>query len=122
MPASQGIQRLGGAQPGDKTMVDALAPAAEALSAAVAASEPLASALADAAAAARAGADATAPMLARRGRASYVGEAARGVCDPGAFTVALFFESATAERALRRPRPRRRPRRRAGAWPSPPRS
>ena len=93
----QGIQRLGGAKPGDKTMVDALAPAAEALSAAVAASEPLASALADAAAAARTGADATAPMLARRGRASYVGEAARGVCDPGAFTVALFFESATAE-------------------------
>ncbi len=54
----------------------------------------LAAGLAAAATAARAGADATAPMIARRGRASYVGEAARGVCDPGALTVALFFESA----------------------------
>ena len=54
----------------------------------------LATGLGAAASAARAGADATAPMLARRGRASYVGEAARGVVDPGALTVALFFESA----------------------------
>ena len=54
------------------------------------------SGLAAAATAARAGADATAPMLARRGRASYVGEAARGVCDPGALTVALFFEAAAS--------------------------
>jgi dihydroxyacetone kinase-like protein len=92
----QGIQKLGKAEPGDKTMVDALAPAAAALGAAAAAGEPLATALAETAAAARAGADATAPMLARRGRASYVGEAARGVCDPGALTVALLFESAVA--------------------------
>jgi dihydroxyacetone kinase-like protein len=90
----QGIQRLGKANPGDKTMVDALAPAAAALAAAGEAGRPLAVALVEAAAAARAGADATAPMLARRGRASYVGEAARGVCDPGAITVALLFESA----------------------------
>jgi dihydroxyacetone kinase-like protein len=92
----EGIQKLGKAEPGDKTMVDALAPAAEALAAAAAAGAPLATGLAETAAAARAGADATAPMLARRGRASYVGEAARGVCDPGAFTVALLFESATS--------------------------
>jgi dihydroxyacetone kinase-like protein len=89
-----GIQRLGGAVPGDKTMVDAMAPAAAALADAVAAGRQLGEGLALAAWAARAGADATAPMLARRGRASYVGEAARGVCDPGALTVALLFESA----------------------------
>jgi dihydroxyacetone kinase-like protein len=96
----EGIQRLGGARPGDKTMVDALAPAAAALAAAQRDGSSLGAALAAAAAAARAGADATAPLLARRGRASYVGEAARGVCDPGALTVALFFESApgTSER------------------------
>jgi dihydroxyacetone kinase-like protein len=90
----EGIQKLGKAEPGDKTMVDALAPAAAALAAAAAVGEPLAAGLTETAAAARAGADATAPMIARRGRASYVGEAARGVCDPGAFTVALLFESA----------------------------
>jgi dihydroxyacetone kinase-like protein len=89
-----GIQRLGGAEPGDKTMVDAMAPAVAALADAAAGEATLAAGLADAASAARAGADATAPMLARRGRASYVGEAARGVVDPGALTVALFFESA----------------------------
>jgi dihydroxyacetone kinase-like protein len=92
-----GIQRLGGAQPGDKTMVDALAPAAGALSTAAESGATLADGLAQAAAAARAGADATAPMLARRGRASYVGEAARGVADPGALTVALLFESALGD-------------------------
>jgi dihydroxyacetone kinase-like protein len=91
-----GIQRLGGAQPGDKTMVDALAPAVAALHAAVESNASLADGLAAAAAAARAGADATAPMLARRGRASYVGEAARGVTDPGALTVAFMFEAALA--------------------------
>jgi dihydroxyacetone kinase-like protein len=89
-----GIQRLGGAQPGDKTMVDAMAPAAAALADAAAGGAAVADGLAQTAAAARAGADATAPMLARRGRASYVGEAARGVCDPGALTVAMLFESA----------------------------
>ena len=91
-----GIQRLGGAQPGDKPMVDALAPAVEALKAAAESGASLADGLAATAAAARAGADATAPMLARRGRASYVGEAARGVADPGALTVALLFEAALA--------------------------
>jgi dihydroxyacetone kinase-like protein len=90
----QGIQRLGGAVPGDKTMVDALAPAAAALARATEAGEGLDAGLAAAAAAAREGADATTTLIARRGRASYVGEAARGVCDPGALTVALFFEAA----------------------------
>ena len=53
--------------------------------------EPLAAALTAAATAAGAGADSTRDLLASRGRASYVGEVARGVLDPGAVTVALFF-------------------------------
>jgi dihydroxyacetone kinase-like protein len=81
-----GIQRLGGASPGDKTMIDALDPAVRALG----------DGLEAAARAARTGAEGTADMLARRGRASYVGEAARGVVDPGALTVALLFEAIAA--------------------------
>jgi phosphoenolpyruvate---glycerone phosphotransferase subunit DhaL len=92
--ARDGVQARGHAEPGDKTMVDAMAPAAEALTAAVASGASLAAGLAATAAAARSGAHATEPMLARRGRASYVGDAARGVMDPGALTVALLFESA----------------------------
>nr|AHE14705.1 Dak1 domain protein [uncultured bacterium] len=89
--ATATVQRLGGANPGDKTMVDAMVPATEALAAA---SGSLDDALTAAAAAARSGADATADLLARRGRASYVGEVARGVLDPGAVTVALLIETA----------------------------
>ncbi len=88
------VQRLGGATVGDKTMVDALAPAGDALAAAAAAGDALPEALRAAALAARAGAEGTAELVARRGRASYVGEVARGVIDPGAVTVALFFEAA----------------------------
>jgi phosphoenolpyruvate---glycerone phosphotransferase subunit DhaL len=88
------VQRLGQAEVGDKTMVDAMAPAVAALAAAAEAGEGLDVGLAAAARAAREGADGTAAMIARRGRASYVGEVARGVVDPGAATVALFFESA----------------------------
>jgi dihydroxyacetone kinase-like protein len=89
--ATAAVQRLGGAKPGDKTMVDAMVPAAAALAHA---SGNLEQALTAAAAAARAGADATAGLLAKKGRASYVGEVARGVLDPGAVTVALLVESA----------------------------
>jgi dihydroxyacetone kinase len=85
------VRRLGGADVGDKTMIDALAPAADALDAAVSAGSDLPQALSDAAQAAQAGANATAVPAARRGRASWVGDAARGVVDPGAATVALFF-------------------------------
>lgn len=83
------VVRLGGAAPGDRTMVDALAPAADALHDARA--EPLAAALTAAADAAARGAQDTAGMTARRGRASYVGDAARDVVDPGALAVAWFF-------------------------------
>ena len=89
--ATATVQRLGGARKGDKTMVDALLPAAEALDAA---SSNLDDALDAAAVAARAGADGTAELLAKRGRASYVGEVARGLLDPGAVAVALLVESA----------------------------
>jgi dihydroxyacetone kinase phosphoprotein-dependent L subunit len=93
------IQRLGGAQVGDKTMLDALVPAAAALRAAADAGAAPVEALAAAATAADDGARSTADLVARRGRASYVGEVARGVVDPGAATVALLFTSGT--RALR---------------------
>jgi len=91
--ATAAVQRLGGAEPGDKTMVDAMVPAAEALAAA----SDVQDGLIAAARAARVGADATADLLARRGRASYVGEVARRVLDPGAVAVALLVESAPAD-------------------------
>lgn len=84
------VRRLGGAEVGERTMVDALQPAADA----IAAEGTLADALDAAARAARSGADETAGMRARRGRATYVGAAAVGVVDPGAALVALFFEAA----------------------------
>ena len=99
------VEGLGQARAGDKTMVDAIAPAADALARAASELRELPEDLADAAAAARAGADATAGLIARRGRASYVGEASRGVCDPGAVAVAMFFEAGS--RAVPRERSKR---------------
>ncbi|NFV81073.1 dihydroxyacetone kinase subunit DhaL [Magnetospirillum aberrantis] len=81
------IRRRGKAEPGDKTMVDALIPAIDALAAA----SDLAQGTAKAAETARAAATATAPMLARKGRASYLGERSIGHQDPGANSVALLF-------------------------------
>jgi dihydroxyacetone kinase-like protein len=96
-----GIQRLGGAQPGDKTMVDAYQPALAALNDALAAGQPLAAAVSAAAAAADAGAAATIPRQARKGRASYLGPRSVGHQDPGATSTALIF--AALGRALSRP-------------------
>jgi dihydroxyacetone kinase-like protein len=93
---TQAVRRLGGAEVGDKTMIDAMQPAADVLTDAAGQGDQLLSALGAAALAARRGADSTAAMTARRGRASYVGEASRGVLDPGAVVVALFFEAASA--------------------------
>jgi dihydroxyacetone kinase-like protein len=87
------IQRLGGASVGDNTMVDAIAPAARALRM-CAADGAAGVALSAAARAAQTGAESTRDLVASRGRASYVGEVARGVLDPGAVAVALFFSSA----------------------------
>ncbi|WP_031469199.1 dihydroxyacetone kinase subunit DhaL [Sciscionella sediminilitoris] len=88
------VQRLGKAEVGHKTMVDAMVPAAQALRAAAERNAGPDRALREAAAAARTGAESTEQLLARRGRASYVGEHARGVMDPGALTVAMFFAAA----------------------------
>ncbi|HJP79363.1 MAG TPA: dihydroxyacetone kinase subunit DhaL [Pseudonocardiaceae bacterium] len=93
--AATAVRRLGNADVGHKTMVDAMVPAAEALSAAAARHDDVNAALKAAAAAAHAGAISTADLLAKRGRASYVGEHARGVIDPGALTIAWFFDLAT---------------------------
>jgi dihydroxyacetone kinase len=77
------IRQVGGAAPGDSTMIDALQPAADAL---VSAGD-----LAAAADAARGGADATAALRPSLGRSSYVGDHAVGVPDPGAVAVAIML-------------------------------
>lgn len=88
------IHRLAGATVGDNTMLDAIAPAADALTTAADRRADLDEALRAAAEAARTGAESTRDLIASRGRASYVGEVARGVLDPGAVAVALFFSAA----------------------------
>ncbi len=85
-----GVTRLGRAEPGDKTMVDALGPALDALDAALEAGEGLADALRAAHAAADEGTAATVPLRARKGRASYLGERSVGHQDPGATSCALL--------------------------------
>ncbi|MBP5934895.1 dihydroxyacetone kinase subunit DhaL [Streptomyces acidiscabies] len=77
----QAVMQLGGAAPGDKTMVDALVPAVEALDAGFAAARI----------AAEQGAAATVPLQARKGRASYLGARSVGHQDPGATSSALLI-------------------------------
>jgi phosphoenolpyruvate---glycerone phosphotransferase subunit DhaL len=89
--ALAGVQRLGAAREGDKTMVDALASATGAFSKAVAEGAPEADALAALADAAQAGAAATIPMQALKGRASYLGPRSVGHEDPGAASTALIL-------------------------------
>jgi dihydroxyacetone kinase-like protein len=93
--ALEGVVARGKAEPGDKTMYDALAPAVDALDAALAQELDLGAALVQAREAAAAGRDATTPMLARKGRASYLGERSVGHQDPGATTVALLLQAAS---------------------------
>ena len=88
-----GIQQLGKATPGEKTMLDALVPAAEAGRTAVGADEDAAEVAAAMADAAEAGALATIPMLATKGRASYLGERSVGHQDPGATSAALLLRA-----------------------------
>lgn len=90
----KGVQARGKAELGDKTMIDALAPAAEALNAAAASGLGPADALREAAAAAEQGMKATIPLVARKGRASYLGERSAGHQDPGATSSWLLMESA----------------------------
>jgi phosphoenolpyruvate---glycerone phosphotransferase subunit DhaL len=94
------IMDLGAAVPGDKTIVDALDPAAGALRDAVAAAQPVPLAVEAAAAAAEAGARATMPLQARKGRASYLGARSIGHQDPGATSAALIMRA--LERAVSR--------------------
>ena len=89
-----GILARGKAELGDKTMYDAWAPALEAYDATVAGGSDLAGALGAAASAAAKGRDATTPLIARKGRASYLGERSAGHQDPGATSTTLLLESA----------------------------
>jgi dihydroxyacetone kinase-like protein len=91
-----GVKRRGNAEPGDKTMVDAITPAVEALEQAAADASPpsLADALEAAAEAAREGMEATTPMVAKKGRASYLGERSKGHQDPGATSSYYLFDTA----------------------------
>ena len=89
-----GVLARGKAELGDKTMYDAWAPALEAYDAAVAGGSDLGAALTAAAEAAAKGRDATIPLVARKGRASYLGERSAGHQDPGATSTTLILESA----------------------------
>ena len=90
----KGVQARGKAEPGDKTMVDALLPALEALRAAGGEGSGLADALRRSADAAEEGMKATIPLEARRGRASYLGPRSVGHQDPGATSTQLLLEAA----------------------------
>ena len=92
--AQQGIEERGKAAPGDKTMLDALAPAVAALR--TAAAEPLAAALASAADAAATGAAATRTMRAKVGRAGWLADRSEGSEDAGAHMVATALAAAAA--------------------------
>ena len=84
------MQARGKAEPGDKTMVDALIPAIEALDGA----DDLESGLRSATQAAEEGMRATTPLVARKGRASYLGERSKDHQDPGATSTYYLFKSA----------------------------
>jgi phosphoenolpyruvate---glycerone phosphotransferase subunit DhaL len=88
--ALEGVQARGKAAPGDKTMIDALTPAVEALERA----SDLDSGLREATDAAEGGMKATIPLLARKGRASYLGERSQGHQDPGATSSYYLYRSA----------------------------
>jgi dihydroxyacetone kinase-like protein len=90
----EGVIARGKAELGDKTMVDTLTPALDALDTALASGQSLADALAAASKAADAGRDATTPLQARKGRASYLGERSVGHQDPGATSSALLVAAA----------------------------
>jgi dihydroxyacetone kinase-like protein len=86
----EGVQSRGKAELGDKTMVDALTPAVEALESA----SDLQAGLRAAVQAAEEGMKATTPLVARKGRASYLGERSKDHQDPGATSTYYLFKSA----------------------------
>ncbi len=97
----QGIRDLGKAELGDKTMVDALTPASEALHGALGEGKDLVSGLDAAVEAARRGMEETIPLVAKKGRASYLGQRSAGHQDPGAtssyYLLSAFRDAARAE-------------------------
>lgn len=90
----EGVQMRGKAEPGDKTMVDALIPARDAYRTALQEGAPFEEALRRSAAAAEEGMKATIPLVARKGRASYLGERSAGHQDPGATSSYLLVRTA----------------------------
>lgn len=89
----QAMQKLGGAQVGDKTMIDALAPAVEALRVRIEGNASVAEALTAARAAAEVGRDSTVQLQARKGRASYLGERSVGHVDAGATSAVMILKA-----------------------------
>jgi dihydroxyacetone kinase-like protein len=92
--ALNGVVMRGKAELGDKTMVDALIPAVETLKQAVQDNQPINKALELSAEAARQGMEGTIPLVARKGRASYLGERSAGHQDPGATSSYLILKAA----------------------------
>jgi len=92
--AVTGVQARGKAEPGDKTMIDALIPGRDALKAALAEGATFEDALRQSADAADQGMRDTVPLVARKGRASYLGERSAGHQDPGATSSHLLLEAA----------------------------
>ncbi len=91
--AVEGVIQRGRAQRGDKTMVDALLPAVEAMQQALEQGGDIVAILQAGVAAAEQGRDATIPMVARKGRASYLGERSAGHLDPGATSSHLVLKT-----------------------------
>lgn len=91
--ALNGAVQRGKAEPGDKTMVDALTPAVEAFKEAIEAGDDTETALNKMADAAEEGMEATIPMVAKKGRASYLGERSAGHQDPGATSSYLILKA-----------------------------
>jgi phosphoenolpyruvate---glycerone phosphotransferase subunit DhaL len=89
-----GVKQRGKAEEGDKTMIDALAPAVAAAKEAASSGKGVGEVSREAAEAAGEGCEATVPLTARRGRASYLGERAAGHMDPGARSTYLLLDAA----------------------------
>ena len=89
----EGVVSRGKAELGDKTMVDAMSPAVDSIEKSVSAGESVAEATRVGAEASRGGREATIPLVARKGRASYLGERSKGHQDPGATSTAYMFEA-----------------------------
>jgi dihydroxyacetone kinase-like protein len=92
--AVDGVQMRGKAEPGDKTMIDALIPARDAFSSALGEGASFGDALTKSAQAAEEGMLGTTPLVARKGRASYLGERSAGHQDPGATSSQLLIKIA----------------------------